>query len=290
MQAILHAQKLIDDGEIDLLVLSGEEPLVSKWGHRKEERQRFMDIYGEGKSPFTEYNKVAAAFCAGFGLTQSEFHKAADLLFKNYLQTWTRRNPGTALPSQKWFEFVSDYFRGVDCANPNTDFAGAIVIASSKTAERLENQAHDRFPILACSLNQLGEDGPEHISDFIRYDHIAKSFDDACQQSHLDFKKEFLEGNGLLEIYTCYPVVALAFLLKNKFVDPIANLGPFLSNHEITYTGGLNLNRAPWNCTTLNHIIAGLEIMRADSSKKYLGVHGNSSLGYQQAFLILGRR
>lgn len=148
MQAILIAQDLIDRDEIDLLILSGEELLASHWKSRKQERQHFMDIYGEGKSPFTEYNKVAAAFCAEFELTRSEFHQMAGLLFDNYLKTRTRITPGAALPERKWFEFVSDYFRGVDCANPNVDFTGTIAIASSKLANDLQAQLPvNRFPI-----------------------------------------------------------------------------------------------------------------------------------------------
>jgi len=92
----------------------------------------------------------------------------------------------------------------------------------------------------------------------------------------------------MLEAYTCYPVVPLAFLLHSGLVRDMAAVPGLLRDFEVTVTGGLNLARAPWNNTTLNSMVVATQLLRGRGPKKLAGIHGNGSLGYQQGFLLLG--
>ena len=56
--------------------------------------------------------------------------------------------------------------------------------------------------------------GPENIHKIAEYAHLVQAYESACETAGVDIGAEFLNKNALLEIYTCYPVVPLAFLLK----------------------------------------------------------------------------
>ena len=90
-------------------------------------------------------------------------------------------------------------------------------------------------------------------------------------------------------MYSCYPVVPLAFLLRSELVPTLSRDPDLLRHFDVTVTGGLNLGRAPWNNTTLNAIVAIAELLRTPGEPRLAGVHSNGSLGYQQGFLLLGR-
>jgi hypothetical protein len=88
-------------------------------------------------------------------------------------------------------------------------------------------------------------------------------------------------------VYSCYPVVPIAFLLKSGLAAAPADVLRLLAAYEVTVTGGLNLAKAPWNNTTLSAIVQMVPMLRSERSSRYGAVHSNTAFGYQQAFAIL---
>lgn len=98
----------------------------------------------------------------------------------------------------------------------------------------------------------------------------------------------FLAGEALLEAYTCYPVVPLAFLLASRIAPSPDAIPELLQHFEITVTGGMNLARAAWNNPCLNALIAMYERL-TEGTLSVGAVHGNGGLGYKQGFALLVR-
>lgn len=285
MQAVLMARSLFDCDQADALILRGEDRLMSDY--TKEERQRLMQCYVRGQTHLDGYLKLAEYFAIHRGIPKDEFHTIAESLFSNYARTANRRCIRYPEPGAKWFGYINEYFRGVDCANPYIDFSGAIVVLTTSAADLCEVPDESRTHVLGTQLREVGADGLEYIRRVAAYDHLEEVYRDTCDQAATDFSSEFLAGQALLEVYTCYPVVPMAFLLTTGLVANASEIPSFLEEYEITVTGGLNLSRAPWNNTTLNNIIAMIEVLGQDHSIKLAGIHGNGSLGYQQGFMVL---
>lgn len=287
MQAVDIAKELFENDQADALILQGDDQLKS--GYSKEERQKLMQCFPGGRTHFDGYVALAEAFVKEKEITKTQFHEYSDVLFNNYLRTFKSRYPDRPEPKETWFNFLNDYFRGVDCANPYVDFSGAMVIVSQKAADKCQIPDGSRIRILSSQLKEVGSDSIEQVSRVVKCDHLQAVYRDACKEADVDFTSTFLGGNALLEVYTCYSAVPMAFLLATGMVKDLNELPTFLDRHEITVTAGLNLNRASWNNTTLNNIITMCELLREDRSVQYGGIHGNGSLGYQQGFMILKR-
>ena len=102
----------------------------------------------------------------------------------------------------------------------------------------------------------------------------------------MDVIEEFKKGNLLLEIYTCYPPVPIAFLLSTGMITNVRDLPIFLERYEMTVTGGMNLARAPWNNLALNGLIDMYEKLK-ESSTTYGLVRGNGGIGEIQGIALL---
>ncbi len=287
MQAVDIAKDLFENDQADALVLRGYDQLKS--GYSKEERQKLMQCFPDGRTHFDGYVALAEAFVKEKEITIEQFHSYSDALFNNYLRTFKDRYPDRPDPNETWFNFLNDYFRGVDCANPYVDFSGAMVIVSEKAADICQIPDSSRIRIVSSQLKEAGSDSIEQVSCVVKYDHLQSVYRDACNEADVDFTSLFLSGDALLEVYTCYSAVPMAFLLATGMVKDLSELPTFLETNEITVTAGLNLNRASWNNTTMNNIITMCELLREDRSIQYGGIHGNGSLGYQQGFMILKR-
>lgn len=285
IEALSRAQELIVSGNAPAVVISGEDPL--KTGYGRAERHKLMAIYGP-KYPITEaYTDLSRVFMAKHGITEDEFKQLAKQLFENYVRT-IRRNGHYDLPEPSWYQLITGLFRGVDCANPMIDFAGRVVLCNRAVADACSIPAEDRVSVLGVGLGSLTEDGPKNISNIAAYRHLEKAFRSACEQADTDFAKHFLAGEALLEAYTCYPVVPLAFLLASGIASSLKEIPVLLQRLEITVTGGMNLARAPWNNPALNAMVTMYKRLRHGSHR--LGaVHGNGGLGYRQGVAILGR-
>ena len=177
----------------------------------------------------------------------------------------------------------------MDCANPSIDFSGAIIIASDKACDAIGVVPDKRIKILGCAVEQAGQDRLESIPEIIPYTHLTRAFNSACTEASVDFRKSFLDRKAQLEVYTCYPVVPLSFLLSTAMVDNKSSLYSFLDKYPVTITGGLNLAKAPWNNTTLSAIIDMIDFLRSQQTVKLAGIHSVCALGYLQGFLILSR-
>jgi hypothetical protein len=287
LQAVAIARASFAGGQADALLLTGTDFLRSCYS--SEDRKRLMRVFEGGRTHLEGYALLAQRFIESEGISKEDFRTLAECLFENYRRTCRARSLLCGEPEERWFEFVNDYFRGVDCANPYVDFSGAILLVTEQAAELCKIPAEDRIHILACELREAGTDAIEDIPSVVRYVHLEAAYRAACRQAGVDFARRFLAGDALLEVYSCYPVVALAFLLRSGLVPGFQGVPELLRRLDVTVTGGLNLGRAPWNNTTLNAIIAMTELLRDAGGKRLAGVHSNGSLGYHQGFLLLGR-
>ena len=248
-----------------------------------------MKLYRKKFTPLDGYNKLVPMFLRYHKLSETDYFKIRDALFSNYLKTWKELHPEAPLPDARWFESLTKYFRGVDCANPNIDFSDQLIMASEKQADLLKIPKKERVKILGNSFIKLSVDGFDSLPKIAPYLHLKRSLDRSVKQSGIDFKKEFLQNRALLDAYTCYPVVPMGLLLRLGLVKKLYELPEFLKNYEVTITGGLNLARAPWNLTSLNAIIDMREKLIHSKKIQYGLVHGNGSLGNQQGITILGK-
>lgn len=286
MAAINKARKLLLEKKAALVVIKGVDQL--RTGYSKEEREKYMKLYQGKYTPLDGYTKLVVPFMKCHGIDKKKFLEISEALFENYARTWKSLHPEKTLPDPRWFEFITEYFRGVDCANPNIDYSGQLIITDEQHADLLQVPENQRISILGNAFTKLRVDGYESIPTIAPYHHLKRTADKAFSEAQIDFKAEFLKGRALLEAYTCYPVVPMALLLKLGVVAHLEELPEFLKLHEVTVTGGLNLAKAPWNLTSLNYLIAMREKLLTSKSKRYGLVHGNGSLGNQQGITILG--
>lgn len=232
------------------------------------------------------YDELARALRARLGLTLRDFTHLAECLFENYWATWTQLHPSAERPAEKWFDEVSPHFRGVDCANPNVDFSGALLATTQEHALAIGCDIADCVTIKGVSVERQGDDGIEHIPDIVGYEHLTAAYHAACRQAGVDAVELLLGDRARIEIYTCYPVVPIAFLFVTGLASDHDTAEDFLSRHPVTITGGLNLARAPWNNTTLSTMIQATQMIRGDQAP-VIGIHSVAALGYKQAFAIL---
>ncbi|HJZ84935.1 MAG TPA: hypothetical protein VKN99_07165 [Polyangia bacterium] len=290
IEAMRRARSLLASGRTDVVAISGQDYLRAALKARGSERKGFARIYGQdGPTILEAYNQLAHAFIERYRISADGFRQLSAALFDNYLRTWRAKSSAPRLPDPKWYGAITDLFRGVDCANPWIDFGGCLILAEDRAAHALGLRQESRIRVRGLSVEQRGEDGVESIPQVIGYDHITRSFETACRESGVDFKKTFLEGQALLEVYTCYPVVPIAFLLKTQMVESPSAIPSFLDRYAITITGGLNLARAPGNNSTLSALIETVETLRTGEGPAMAGVHSIGALGYLQAFCILSR-
>lgn len=287
MSAIKKAQNLLETKKANVVVIKGEDFL--RTGYSKDEREKYMKLYKNKFTPLDGYTKLVTPFIRHHGMNEKEFLKIRDLLFENYLQTWTRLNPEKKRPDERWFAPLTKYFRGVDCANPNIDYSGRIIITDKKHADLLAIPTNERVKILGNAFTKLSVDGFESIPKIAPYLHLAKVINNAQYEAKINFASEFKKERAFLEAYTCYPIVPMALILKMGLVKHFSDIPEFLKNYEVTITGGLNLAKAPWNLTSLNYIIEMRKMLLSSKDHKYGLVHGNGSLGNQQGITILGK-
>ncbi len=286
LEALSRAVDLIVQHPGLAVVIEGTDRLISDFSNRTADRRSLMNIYGENCPLPEAYTLLAHAFIEQAGIRPELFKQAAGMLYGNYART-ALENGSYEAPSDKWFAYITDLFRGVDCANPVIDFSGALIVASVALADRLDIAAHDRVAVLGVATAELYGDGPAHVAEIATYDHLRQAYDYACDRAGVPFADLFLQGQALLEVYSCFPVVPMAFLLASGIAPSFEDIAPVLDEHAVTITGGMNVARAPWNNPALNGLICMYEKIR--SGKTSLGaVHGNGGLGYKQGVALLG--
>lgn len=285
MDAINKARKLLASKKADLVVIKGQDLL--KTGYVKEDRDNFMRLYNKKFTPMDGYNKLVPAFLRFHGFSEKDYFKGREALFENYSATWKSLHPNANPPEGRWFQPLTKYFRGVDCANPHIDYSVQIIITNKKIADLLKVPGKNRVEILGNAFTKLKVDGFKSIAEIAPYLHLKRTINKALKEAKINFNLEYLEGRAALDAYTCYPVVPMGLLVRMGLVKELQDLPDFLKEHEVTVTGGLNLGKAAWNLTSLNAIIAMREKMINSKAIRYGMVHGNGSIGNQQGITIL---
>ncbi len=289
IEALSKAKALIDTGA-EAVVISGEDHIKS--GYSRNERLEQMAVYGT-QYPLTEaYNELATHFITRQKSTEDEFRRIAHALFENYQlsyrNTLSDRFTAEQLPDDRWYKPITPLFRGVDCANPLVDFSGRMLICSERLAQLLNIPKHEQIEVKAVELGRLEGDGRDYIEKISEYAHLKSAYKQCCETASVDFTEQFRQGGALLEVYTCYPVVPMAFLLASELVNRLEEIPKFLSEHTITVTGGMNLARAPWNNPALNGLISMYHQL-CSSTETYGMVHGNGGLGYRQGVALVAK-
>lgn len=288
IEALACAKELIETGQEQAVVISGEDFIRSEYS--SAERQQQMAIYGEDYPLTQAYNDLAQHYADLHGLSADEFRSIAHQLFDNYTlrhaELVAEQRHDFDLTGDGWHKPVTDLFRGVDCANPVLDFQGRVLIVAGTLAEKLSIPSEEHVEVKGVCLGLLPEDGKPAISVIAEYQHLSDAFHQSCEQAEVDFAHHFKAGEALLEVYTCYPVVPMAFLQASGLVASLSEIPAFLKRHHVTVTGGMNLARAPWNNPALNSLIGMVDALRR--GEQNLGVvHGNGGLGYRQGVAVL---
>jgi hypothetical protein len=289
IEALAEAKKLIESGEA-AVVISGEDFI--KTGYSRENRLSKMAVYGQ-RYPLTQaYTELARAFSENHSITEQQFKEFSAALFENYKISFRNALSDNftpeLLPDLRWHKPITDLFRGVDCANPIVDFSGRLLLTRADIAEQLGVDKSQWLKVKAVGLSRLDGDGQDYLKDISQYEHLQKAYQQACNEANIDFVHLFKSGNALLETYTCYPVVPMAFLLVSGLVDVLEDIPDFLAEHSITITGGMNLAKAAWNNPALNALV--LMHHRLCGGQEMLGlIHGNGGLGYRQGIAIVER-
>jgi hypothetical protein len=282
--ALRRAQELLGSGEAEAVLVRGAEPLRS--GYSRAERRAHMAIL-PGMSIPEAYTELARVWMALHGVSPAEFRQLADALLGSYEATARRRglhlfSPGSRATS------VTDLFALADCANPDIDFAGAVLVGTDRAAKCLGPARGPGVRLWALAVEIL-PDGPAQIPSLARYEHLTRAFRRLEELAGAPLAARIQEGRILLEAYTCFPVVPLGFLLATGVLGSTGEIAPWLARREITVTGGMNLARAPWNNPVL-HALAVMADRLCEAGGPSVGLlHGNGGLGGWQGLALLER-
>jgi len=287
IEALAEALLRIQHGA-QAVVIHGQDHIKSDYS--RAERQQMMAVYGDDY-PLTEaYTELAFEFIQQQGISEETFKIYAAQLFENHIRSYLSNSTGTqeehSLPGERWYKPVTELFRGVDCANPVVDFCGRLLICNEALLAQLGIDKAEASEVKSVGLGRLAEDGRTQIKTIAAYGHMQSAYEQACRDANIDFSKALHAGDALLDTYTCYPVVPMAFLLRSGLIEQLSELPEFLQRVDITVTGGMNLARGAWNNPALNGLISMHQ--RLLNSKQTVGlVHGNGGLGYRQGVAIL---
>lgn len=282
IQAIYDANEIIKSGLYDAVFIFGYEMLLTnKDQYGKEKVLEAMKLFDD-VSLIECYNELGHLICDKLHISKETFHHYSDLLFQNYEKTYKKLNPTHSLERGRLLDDLgADLFRLTDCANPYIDFAGGVILASDEVCE-LVNLDKEKITVSGVSYTMV-EASPHKLSKIVGehdelFPHLKSVLTKAEEEANIQVNEELIKNNLLLEVYTCYPPIPLAFLLVGGFVKNIENLPYFLNNYEITITGGMSLARAPWNNPALNGMIEMANKLQ-ETDATYGLVHGNGGIG-----------
>ena len=289
IEALAHAKQLIEQGQ-EAVLICGEDNI--RTGYSRHQRLEQMEVYGADRPLTQAYTDLAQHFLQQHQIDEPTFREIAHALFDNYSLSYRNALSDDyspeLLPDARWHQPITSLFRGVDCANPLIDFQGRLLIVSDSLAQQLDCPTEQMLEIKAVALSRLEQDGPAHIETIARYDHLRDAYQECCNQAGIDFAVMFKQGDALLEAYTCYPVVPMAFLIASGLVELLEQIPEFLTQHSITVTGGMNLAKAAWNNPALNALIS-MHHCLLNGEEQYGMVHGNGGLGYRQGVALLAK-
>jgi hypothetical protein len=282
---MVEARELVRAGSSDAVIIRGTDH--SRSDLDRKQRQQILEVYGPGQTFLIGYTRLAERFIESSGMARETFVRCRDAVFENFWRTWTGLHPQAPRPDPRWFEPVSSVFRGVDCANPYVDFSGAVVLASEEAAQICGVERGGVVRVRGAGVEVCGEDGLESVDRIAEYAHLAAVVRKVCAEAEVDLVRAIANGQLLLEIYSCFPVVPIAFLLRSGLVARAEDVPAFLARHPVSVTGGLNLGRAPGNNTTLSALVDVVQRLRRAPPGTVGAVHSLSALGYKQALTVL---
>jgi len=292
IQAIFDAKELIESGKYDAAIIAGYEPLLtSKRKYGKEKIEKAMQIF-EDQNLMACYNDLARRMSQEMGWTREQFLFLADKLYENYLRTYSM-NTGSQVGycrGKPMDLYQADWFRLTDCANPNIDFCGCIIVANDACAESLKIDSDSNITIAGAAY-RLKIGSPNHINDIIGnkkalFYHLQQAVIAAQEEAAMSILSELEKGNLLMEAYTCYPPIPIAFLLTIGQYSTFDEIVKMLEKYSITITGGMNFSRAPWNNPAFRAMIDMYHKMK-EGEFGYGVVHGNGGIGEAQGVVIL---
>lgn len=280
LEALAYAQTQLKEGVFEAVLIEGSDAI--KTGYNSKQRQKLMQIYGPDYSLPQAYTDLARQVCRAEGLSLDKFRQLRDLLLANYQLS----APEVSVAS-KWWEDLTELFRGVDCANPYTDFTGGVLLTRADLIGSFD-LSRPAIEVAGVGIGYAQGDGANYLEELASYWHLEKAIYYANLEAGLNFAQAQRQGQALLEAYTCYPVVPLALLIHGKFVDSWQEIPAWLQEHRLTLNGGMNLQRAPWNLAALRALVEMTQALYT-SPQTLGGVHANGGLGYKQGFAILRR-
>ena len=291
--AFADALTMIGAGVFDAVAIFAYEPLQHNRIYRgREEISRAMKVLDANL--FKCYNDIMQELIDDLSVSVDEYRDLTDLLYENYARSYRALYPDRNIPEDRG-KFMDDaggpLFRMTDCANPNIDYAGGVIMCNDRAAEYFPGKK-PRGKVVAASHYMVSADWqhPETIvgsADNI-FPHLRKCFDDLEEQAGFTMKDAYQKGELLLNAYTCYPPVPFAFLLAGGFASNAGEIREFLQKDLITLDGGLSIGRAPWNCPALRASI--LVADRLEEGKASYGlVQANGGIGETQGLILVGR-
>ncbi|HPI88997.1 MAG TPA: hypothetical protein PK859_06785 [Spirochaetota bacterium] len=283
ISALHAANRMISEGRSDAVLISGTDHLRS--GYTREERIGLMNIYPGDFSIPEGYTRLARIFMEYNGISEEMFRSLSEKLFANYLRTCEKFGTRPAA-SGKWKEPMTDLFLICDCANPVVDFDGMLLVGNAECVKILGMD--EPVYVSGTGLGETEGDGKPFLGSIARFEHLRSAYDAACSEAGIDFRTLFLNRDAILEVYTCYPVIPMAFLLVTGIAGSIPGLTALLDTHDVTLTGGMNLARAPWDNPALNALIAAYDRIKTGPIRTAC-IHGNGGLGYKQGVAIISR-
>ena len=290
IHALSDARQLIDHHLYDAVFIFGFEPLLTgKKIYGSAALSRAMDIFN-GPNLLSCYNGLAVAICRKYGLAKEDFLTLADLLYRNYCHTYEGIDQKQLTEARPRGRFMEDrgapLFRITDCANPNLDFAGGIIVANNEAADLLAIANQRQLDIISVQ-HAMVEADPEDLSKISGgelFPHLSHIFTELKQESGIDLCAE--SAAVMLDAYTCYPPIPLAFLICGGFMETPRQLEEVLAARDITINGGLSLAGAPWNNPVLSSLVSMYEKLPAARAHWGL-VHGNGGIGEAQGLALL---
>ncbi len=274
--ALAEAVRLLSAGT-DVVVISGRDFLRSEYS--SADRARLMAVFDD-VTVAELYTELADEFIRREGISESRFLELARALEANYRKTAVRRGLKVA-PVGANDRMVTGLFRLVDCANPVIDFEGEVVVATANAAALFGEEG---VQVVAVSTVEVA-DGPAHIGALAGYAHLKKVMGEIGES--VDLAQIIADPSAALEVYTCFPVVPLAFMVAADWAKTPAEMLALLERREITTSGGMNFARAPWNNPALHGLILVARAVLAGASVGL--VHGNGGLGGRQGIAVLQR-
>lgn len=287
VEAVQKARELIASGEEGAVVIEGRDFLRSEYS--SEERREAMSIYARDL-PLTEaYDQLTQRYLTNHQISKSDFFELRDALFENHWRCFSDRHRDAKRPSDRWFDPITELFRGVDCANPVVDFHGKLLLCSRSVATDLAIPADQLVDIVNVGLGAVQGDGISHVAEIASYGHLRSAVERLEEPLPNNIKSLFQDGQLLLDIYTCYPIVPIACLGALGLATTTEGLREFIDEHEITQTGGMNLARGAWNNPALNGLITMYEslVKQTIDVRPHGLVHGNGGLGYRQGLVLM---